>query len=234
MHGTSLQYTTLKNLSIINCLHQFTDHFPENSALSLVYRSSGQKLSHVQILNSQFHYNSIETAKIEGTSRAVIGNNYSGRGGALGIFINEPIVSAAVEMVIDRCNFTNNKAAAYGGAVYLTSNQLSSGHNLTLTNSKFDHNFAANGGGGIAQGSTKTGNSICLQIEQKSICHYHMISPQESVETVYHFCQDDIANREKLLKAVKALIDNVLKRWSKRKMVADNISAVIAIFGLNF
>ena len=73
--------------------------------------------------------------------------------------------------------------------------------------------------------------SICLQIERKSIYHYHMISPQESVETVYHFCQDDIANREKLVKAVKALIDNVLKQWSKRKMVADNISAVIAMFG---
>ena len=142
----------------MNCLHRFTDHFPENSALSLVYRSSGQKLSHVQILNSQFHYNSIETAKIEGTSRAIIGDNYPGRGGALGIFINEPIVNTAVEMVIDKCNFTNNRAAAYGGAVYIHSNQLSSGHNLTLTNSIFDRNFAANGGGGIAQGSTKTGN----------------------------------------------------------------------------
>ena len=58
-----------------------------------------------------------------------------------------------------------------------------------------------------------------------------MISPQESVEIVYHFCQDDIVNRENLVKAVKALIDNALKRWSERKMVADNISAVIAMFG---
>lgn len=149
---------TLKNLTIINCLHRFTDHFPENSPLSLVYRSSGQKLSHVQILNSQFHYNSIEIAKIESTSRAVIGNNYPGRGGALGIFINEPIINAAVEMVIDKCNFTNNRAAAYGGAVYLTSNQLGSGHSLTLTNSIFHHNFAGSGGGAIAEGSTKTGN----------------------------------------------------------------------------
>ena len=114
-------------------------------------------MSHVQIFNSKFHYNSIETVKIESTSRAVIGNSYPGRGGALGIFINEPIINTAVEMIIDKCNFTNNKAAAYGGAVYLTSNQLSSGHSFTLTNSIFDHNHASNGGG-IAQGSTKTGN----------------------------------------------------------------------------
>ena len=149
---------TLKNFSIIKCSHQFTDYFPENSALSLVYRNSGQKISHVQIFNSQFHYNSVKTVKIEGTSKAVIGDDYPGRGGALGIFINEPIKNTAVKMIIDKSSFTNNKAEAYGGAIYLTSNQLSSGHSFVLTNSIFDHNSAVISGGGIAQGSTKVGN----------------------------------------------------------------------------
>ena len=205
---------TLKNLSIINCSHQFTDHFPENSPLSVVYRSSRQNLFHVQILNSQFHYNSIETAKIEGTSKAVIGDNYPGRGGALGIFINEPNINAAVEMVIDKCSFTNNRAAAYGGAMYLTSNRLSSGHNLTLTNSIFDHNSAANGGGGIAQGSTKTGNFSINTVFTPS--HYFLTNCTFTQNTAQFGGAGSFT----------IAFD--------RKEIADNVSISNCIFGGNF
>ena len=149
---------TLKNVRIVNCSHQETSHFSENSALSLVYQSSGRKISHVQILNSQFHYNSIKLLEAEKASEGVRGTDYPGRGGALGIFINEPIKDTAIYMIIDECNFTNNTADAYGGAIYLTTNQLSSGHRITLINSVFDHNYAGISGGGFAQGSTKSGD----------------------------------------------------------------------------
>ena len=127
----------------------------------------------MQIFNSQFHYNSINTGKIEGTSMAVIGKDFPGRGGALGIFINEAIKNTAVIMTIDKCNFTNNKAEAYGGALYLQSNQLSSGHSFILTNSIFESNYAAIGGAGIAQGSIKIGDFDSNTIFTPS--HYYLV-----------------------------------------------------------
>ena len=74
-------------------------------------------MSYVQIFDSQFHYNAIKMLNIEDSSEAVLGNSFPGRGGALGIFINEPIKDAAVEITIDGCNFTNNTAEAYSGAI---------------------------------------------------------------------------------------------------------------------
>ena len=163
---------TLKNLSIVNCSHQVIKYFPENSALSLVYRSSGHEISHVQIINSQFHYNSIKLLEEEKASEGVLDTDYPGRGGALGIFINEPIKDVAVNMIIDECNFTNNTADAYGGAIYLTSNKLSSGHNFTMINSVFDRNYAGISGGGFAQGSTKSGDFNITTVFISS--HYYL------------------------------------------------------------
>ena len=59
---------------------------------------------------------------------------------------------------------------------------------------------------------------------------WNVITPQESVETVYHFCQGDVPNDDKLLKALLKLIDNALEQWSNRKLVADNVSAVVGTF----
>lgn len=162
---------TLINLSVVNCTHQITAYFPENSALSLVHRNSGRNVSYVQIYNSHFYNNSVEIVKVVSSSEAILGTDYSGRGGALGIFINEPIKNAAVKLIINECNFTRN-AAAYGGAIYLHSNQLSSGHNFIAANSVFDRNYAAIVGGGIAQGSTKTGNFSIDTVFTPS--HYHL------------------------------------------------------------
>ena len=149
---------TLSCLTIMNCTNTIINNFPENSALSVVYRSSGRNMSYLQIINSQFHYNTIRILKTKDASEAVIGKSFPGRGGALGIFVNEPIKDTAVEILIDGCTFTNNTADTYGGAVYVTSHGLSSGHNFILTNSVFDRNYAAIDGGGFIQASTKTGD----------------------------------------------------------------------------
>ena len=142
----------------MNCSHQLTSQFTENSALSLVYQNSGQKTFSVNIFNSQFHYNSAILEEPERSSEGVLGEDFFGRGGAIGIFIDEPIKDTAVTMIIDECIFTNNTADAYGGAVYLSSGGLSSGHRITIINSAFNHNYAAIDGGGFAQGSTKSGD----------------------------------------------------------------------------
>lgn len=150
---------TLTNFSIMNCTHQDTNSFPENSALSIVYRGSGRNMSYVQIYNSQFQYNSVGNKETERNHNvAATGSSYPGRGGALGIFINEPIRNTAINIVISECSFINNTAGLFGGAIYLTSNQLSSGHSFRLINSVFEQNYAGVDGGGFSQGSTKTGN----------------------------------------------------------------------------
>ena len=148
---------TLKNLTVVNCSHQLANQFTENSALSLVYQNSGRKLFSVNIFNSQFNHNSAILEEPERSSEGVLGEDFFGRGGAIGIFIDEPIKDTAVTMIIDECIFTNNTADAYGGAIYLSSGGLSSGHRITIINSVFDHNYAAIDGGGFAQGSTKSG-----------------------------------------------------------------------------
>ena len=59
---------------------------------------------------------------------------------------------------------------------------------------------------------------------------WNMITPQESVETFCCFCNGDPFNRDKLNQAPKKLVNKALEEWSKRKMVADNISVLIAYF----
>lgn len=163
---------TLNYLTIMNCTHTTVNDFPENSALSVVYQSSGQNTSYLQIINSQFHYNSIKILQTKDASETIMGNSFPGRGGALGIFVNEPIKDTAVEILIDGCTFTNNTADTNGGAVYMISHGLSSGHNFILTNSVFDRNYAAINGGGFVQSSTKTGNFSNDTIFTPS--HYHI------------------------------------------------------------
>ena len=163
---------TLKNLTVVNCSHQLTSQFTENSALSFVYHNSGQKAFYVNIFRSQFHYNSAILENPERTSEGVLGEDFSGRGGAMGIFIDEPIKDTAVTMFINECNFTNNTAQAYGGAIYLSSGGLSSGHRITLINSVFNCNYATIDGGGFAQGSTKSGDFNITTVFIPS--HYHL------------------------------------------------------------
>ena len=59
---------------------------------------------------------------------------------------------------------------------------------------------------------------------------WDVITPQECVEMIYHLCEGDVTDDFKVLKALRQLIHNALERWSSRKLVADNVSAVIGIF----
>ena len=45
---------------------------------------------------------------------------------------------------------------------------------------------------------------------------WNMTNPQESVETVYHFCKHDFSNTAKSEKAAEILVDNALKRWEEK------------------
>lgn len=137
------------------------DSFPENSALSLVYHNSGRSISYAQILHSQFYDNRIAIQNFTSSttgSEVITGISFPGRGGAFGIFVNDVIENATVNVIVDGCNFTNNNARAYGGAIYLTTNGLSGGNTFTVINSVFNRNRATIGGGAYSLGSSRTGN----------------------------------------------------------------------------
>jgi len=156
---------TLQDLTVINCtstqqsVRVNNNVFPENSAISIVYRNSSLTTSIVSIANSQFIDNHIKISEVEipetTSSTAILSNFYPGRGGGWGLFINELINQ--VKATIDNCVFINNSAGAYGGGYYFASNGISGGHNITITNSLFANNSAAFNGAGIFQGTTKTG-----------------------------------------------------------------------------
>jgi len=156
---------TLQNLSIVNCTStqqrvRFSNNvFPENSAISIVYRDSLLNTSTVSITNTRFITNEIKIIEVDNpettASSATMGGFFPGRGGGLGLFIIESVNQ--VKATIDNCMFFNNSAGAYGGGYYFTSNGLSGGHNITITNSLFANNTAIVNGAAINQGATKTG-----------------------------------------------------------------------------
>ena len=154
---------TLQDLTVINCtstqprVRVSNNVFPENSAISLAYRNSSRSTSIVSITNSQFINNHIRISVVEApettASAAVMGGFYPGRGGGLGLFINELVNQ--VKATIHNCMFINNSAGAYGGGYYFASNGLNGGY-VTITNSLFVNNTAIVNGAGIFQGTTKT------------------------------------------------------------------------------
>ena len=59
---------------------------------------------------------------------------------------------------------------------------------------------------------------------------WNVITPQESVETLYSFCNGYPINGVILDQAPKMMINKALERWSERKAVADNITVMIVSF----
>ena len=72
---------------------------------------------------------------------------YTGRGGALGLLINESFHN--ITALITNCQFTNNFAASFGGAVYLALYGMDTQHNVTMDNCEFINNTGILGAGAI-------------------------------------------------------------------------------------
>ena len=80
---------------------------------------------------------------------ALNNNVYFGRGGGLGIFVQELIRN--VTTFIQNCTFVENFASSFGGGAYLYISGSRSHHNFSVTDCNFTGNSAAEGsfGGGI-------------------------------------------------------------------------------------
>ena len=102
----------------------------------------------IRIQGSQFINNSATAASIFETSNQAFTNQYfTGRGGGLGIFINESFHNLTVR--IDGCKFEGNFARSFGGGVYMLFNGEGTQHFIFVEKSELVFNTALKGGGGI-------------------------------------------------------------------------------------
>jgi hypothetical protein len=85
----------------------------------------------------------------EQISLALNNNHFFGRGGGLGIFIQEKLRN--VMTFIQNCTFVENYAASFGGGAYLYISGEESHHNFSVEDCNFTRNSAGEGsfGGGV-------------------------------------------------------------------------------------
>ena len=80
--------------------------------------------------------------------RAITGNVYPGRGGGVGLFMNEARYELFIE--ISNCSFENNTANLFGGGLYMsTISSTNVQHQVFITGCQFVGNIGLLGGAGV-------------------------------------------------------------------------------------
>lgn len=74
-------------------------------------------------------------------------NQFPGRGGGMGVYINT--VNSSVTVTVNNCLFKDNYAELFGGALYLYIGGGSGNHRILVEDTKFIGNSVAGGGGAI-------------------------------------------------------------------------------------
>ena len=119
--------------------------------LSIAYHSndpSTTNLTQVSITDSTFTNNSaiLPSQNSSQQINLALNNNYFfGRGGGLGIFLNEAYRNISFE--ISNCNFSGNFAEFVGGGFLALVDGNETHHNFSVTNCNFWNNSAVFGGG---------------------------------------------------------------------------------------
>ena len=82
-------------------------------------------------------------------NQALNNHTYFGRGGGLGIFLDELYINISVD--IEQCRFHDNYAESFGGGLYIYIDGANTQHNFTISNCTFTNNSAGPGsfGGGL-------------------------------------------------------------------------------------
>lgn len=81
------------------------------------------------------------------SSRAFFAEVFTGRGGGIGVFINES--RHDITVTITDCIFEGNRAKSFGGGLFLLLGGFSTHHKVFVLNNCFDSNVAEQGGGAI-------------------------------------------------------------------------------------
>ena len=96
------------------------------------------------------------TESILTSSMIVTQGAFTGRGGGLGLLINESFHN--VTALITNCRFHNNLAFSFGGAFYVAFNGTGTQHRVTVNNCQFVNNAGILGAGAICIGYLTNGN----------------------------------------------------------------------------
>ena len=97
----------------------------------------------------------VSTQSFLTTSNIVAQGMFTGRGGGLGLLINES--SHNITALIADCRFVNNFASSFGGGVYVLFNGTSTQHKVTVGNCQFINNTGTLGAGGVNIGYLTNG-----------------------------------------------------------------------------
>ena len=137
------------------------DRFRGNSgAVSIGYYSSGEEKYSLDIsdpvssiTNCTFISNSVILPPDQSATQinqALNDNIYLGRGGGVGIFIQESLLRN-ITFIIEDCVFDRNIADSFGGGLYLYIAGRDTNHKFIVRNNTFTRNEAGNGsfGGGL-------------------------------------------------------------------------------------
>ena len=102
----------------------------------------------VRVSGCNFTNNSATARSVFRTSnQAAASQIFSGRGGALGVFINESLYNISV--VISDCRLKQNYARSFGGSMYLILSGFNTQHTINIDRTQVVSNVAVFGGGGV-------------------------------------------------------------------------------------
>lgn len=104
---------------------------------------------HVQLYNNILYNNSaLATSRIISISTTAFSQVFTGRGGGLGIFVNESYHNISIDII--NCSIVGNFARSFGGGAYVIFNGNSAQHVLLVNSSNISSNVAMlHGGGGM-------------------------------------------------------------------------------------
>ena len=102
----------------------------------------------VRISGCNFTNNSATARSVFRTSSQAFSSQiFSGRGGALGVFIKESFYNISV--VISDCRFEHNYARSFGGGIFLIFDGFNTQHMINVDRTWVLSNIAVVGGGGV-------------------------------------------------------------------------------------
>ena len=120
--------------------------------IAIGYNGLSQNIAsspHVSLFNCILHNNSaLATSRLISISATAFNQVFTGRGGALGIFVNDSYNN--VSIFISNCSIENNYARSFGGGLYTLLNGNTASHSMMIDKTNISSNVAfLHGGGGM-------------------------------------------------------------------------------------
>ena len=117
-------------------------------AVSIGFNNVPDHVQNVLVSGCNFTNNSATARSVFRTSSQAFSSQiFSGRGGALGVFINESFYNISV--VISDSRFEHNYARSFGGSMYLLFTGFNTQHTINVDRTWVISNMAVLGGGGV-------------------------------------------------------------------------------------